>query len=263
MSTINVAVNGALGKMGQQVLSAVSGESDMRALAGSDAAAVSDTVSLPDGSSSLPLSSSPRDALDGVQVVVDFTNAEGASEVMRTAAPRKVNVVIGSTGIQDAAIHEAGALAEEHGVGIIIAPNFALGAVVMTHLARVAAPFFDYADLTEMHHENKIDAPSGTALAIARAASEGKGASFEAPQPEKELVAGTRGGVLDGVTIHSARMPGRVAHHELVFGALGQTLTLRHDSVSRESFMPGVLMAIREVVKRPGLTVGLDKLLAL
>ena len=258
-----MVVNGALGKVGQQVLSAVEGEDGMSVLAGVDLAAGSSAVSLPYGSKTISLSSSLHDVIEGAHVVVDFTNAEGASGVIRTAAPRKVNVVIGSTGIQEAAIQEADALAREHGVGIIIAPNFALGAVVMTHLAKVAAPFFDYADLTEMHNENKIDAPSGTALAIARASVEGKGGPFEAPQPQEELVAGTRGGTVDGVTIHSGRMPGRVAHHELVFGALGQTLTLRHDSVSRESFMPGVLMAIREVVKRQGLTVGLDKLLGL
>ncbi len=263
MASINVVVNGALGKMGQQVLSAVSGEDDMRPVAGVDLAARQATVSTPDGAASVPLSSSLSDVLDGADVVVDFSNAEGASGVIREAAPHKVNVVVGSTGMQEAALDEAVALASEHGVGIIIAPNFAMGAVVMTHLAKIAAPFFDYADLTEMHHENKIDAPSGTALAIARAAAEGKGGAFTAPEAEKELVAGTRGGTLDGVTIHSARMPGRVAHHELVFGALGQTLTLRHDSVSRDSFMPGVLLAIREVTSRPGLTVGLDKLLGL
>ena len=263
MAPINVVVNGALGRMGQQVLSAVSGEDDMRAVAGVDQAAKDDTVSTPDGAVSVPLSSSLSDVLDGVDVVVDFSNAEGASGVIRDAAPRKVNVVVGSTGIEEAALEEAAALAEEHGVGIIIAPNFAMGAVVMTHLARIAAPYFEYADLTEMHHENKIDAPSGTAIAIAQATAEGKGGSFEAPQAEKEIVEGTRGGTLDGVTIHSARMPGRVAHHELVFGALGQTLTLRHDSVSRESFMPGVLLAVREIGNRPGLTVGLDKLLGL
>jgi 4-hydroxy-tetrahydrodipicolinate reductase len=263
MSPINVVVNGALGKMGQQVLSAVSSEDDMRAVAGVDHVADDSTVSTPDGAVSVPLSSSLTDVLDGVDVVVDFTNAEGALGVIRDAAPSKVNVVVGSTGIQQDGIEEAAALANEHGAGIIIAPNFAMGAVVMTHLARIAAPFFDYADLTEMHHENKIDAPSGTALAIAQATVEGKGGAFTAPEAEKELVLGTRGGTLDGVTIHSARMPGRVAHHELVFGALGQTLTLRHDSVSRDSFMPGVLLAIREVGSRPGLTVGLDKLLGL
>ena len=263
MAPINVVVNGALGRMGQQVLSAVSDEDDMCAVAGVDYAAKDATVSTPDGAVSVPLSSSLSDVLDGVDVVVDFSNAEGASGVIREAAPRGVNVVVGSTGIEEAALEEAAALASEHSVGIMIAPNFAMGAVVMTHLARIAAPYFDYADLTEMHHENKIDAPSGTAIAIAQATAEGKGEAFEAPEAEKEIVAGTRGGTLGGVSIHSARMPGRVAHHELVFGALGQTLTLRHDSVSRESFMPGVLLAVREIGNRPGLTVGLDKLLGL
>ena len=146
-------------------------------------------------------------------------------------------------------------------MGIVVAPNFALGAVLMIHLAKVAGRFFDYAELTEMHHEAKIDAPSGTALAIARAAAAGKGGEFIAPKAEKEILPGTRGGVLEGVSIHSGRMQGRMAHHELVFGTLGQTLTIRHDSISRESFMPGVVMAIREAVKGPGLTVGLDKIM--
>ena len=183
--------------------------------------------------------------------------------MIRAAAPRKVNVVIGSTGITDAIYQEADAAASEHGIGIIIAPNFALGAVLMIALAKRAARFFDYADLTEMHHEAKIDSPSGTALAIANAALEGKPGGFVAPQSEKELIEGARGATHQGISVHSARMPGRVAHHELVFGALGQTLTIRHDSVNRESFMPGVVMAINEVVKRKGLTVGLDKIMGL
>ena len=263
MEPIRVVVHGVLGKMGQQVLATLCGEADMEPVGGADALASGDTVALPDGSGSLPLSSSLEDMLGEAQVVVDFSSAAGATAVMRTAASRKVNVVIGSTGIQPDAIEEGGILAEEHGIGIIIAPNFAMGAVLMIHLARVAARFFDYADLTEMHHEAKIDAPSGTAIAIVKAAFEGKGGEFLAPQPEKVLVPGTRGGTSGGVTIHSARMPGRMAHHELVFGAQGQTLTIRHDSINRESFMPGVMMAVREAVKRPGLTVGLDKIMGL
>ena len=195
--------------------------------------------------------------------MVDFSSAEGAVSVIRTATANGVNVVVGTTGLTDANVQEAESLANEHNVGVIIAPNFAVGAVLMIHLAKLAARFFDYADLIEMHHEAKIDSPSGTALAIARAAVEGKGGSFVSPKSEKELLEGARGGVYDGVNIHSARMPGRVAHHELVFGTLGQTLTIRHDSVNRESFMPGVLMAIKEVVNRKGLTVGLDKIMGL
>jgi 4-hydroxy-tetrahydrodipicolinate reductase len=138
-----------------------------------------------------------------------------------------------------------------------------MGAVLMIHLTKVASRFFDYADLTEMHHEAKIDAPSGTALAIARAAVEGKAGEFINVEAEKEMIEGPRGGDFQGISVHSARMPGRMAHHELVFGALGQTLTIRHDSINRESFMPGVTMAIREVVNRKGLTVGLENIMGL
>ena len=263
MAPIKVVVHGVLGRMGQEVLRAVTGEAGMDPVGGADQQADVGVLSLPDGSGNIPLSNSLGNVLGDAQVVVDFSSAEGAMEVMRTSAASKVNVVVGSTGLQDAALQEADALAREQQVGIMIAPNFALGAVLMTHLVKQAARFFDYADLTEMHHEAKIDAPSGTALAIARAAADGKGATFTAPAAEKELVAGARGGVSGGVSIHSARMPGRVAHHELVFGALGQTLTIRHDSINRESFMPGVIMAIREVVKGPGLIVGLDRVMGL
>jgi len=263
MDPIKVAVNGALGKMGQEVLKVLCREPDMEPIGAADIRAANSTLSLPDGAGSIPLSNSLENILKGAQVVVDFSNAEGAMSAIRTATARKVNVVIGSTGIAETSVEEAKSLSLEHGVGIIIAPNFALGAVLMMHLARVAGRFFDYVELTEIHHEAKIDAPSGTALAIARAAVEGRGGPFIAPKAEKEILPGTRGGVHEGVSIHSGRMPGRVAHHELVFGTLGQTLTLRHDSINRESFMPGVAMAIRSVVKSPCLTVGLEKVLGL
>ena len=263
MSTINVIVHGALGKMGQEVLNAVTSAEDMCSVGAADLAADPGSVTLPDGSGQIPLSSDLSQVLSGADVVVDFSNATGAMSAIRTASAHRVNVVVGSTGLGDDNYQEADGLANEHGVGIIIAPNFAMGAVLMIHLAREASRFFDYADLTEMHHEAKIDAPSGTALAIARAAVEGKSGGFVNVEAEKELITGPRGGDYEGISVHSARMPGRVAHHELVFGGLGQTLTIRHDSVSRESFMPGVTMAIREVVKRTGLTVGLEKLMGL
>lgn len=260
---ISVVVHGVMGKMGQQVLDAVTREDGLTPVGAADITASEASIALPDGSASIPLASAVGDVLQDADVVVDFSSAEGAASVIRAAAPRNVNVVIGSTGITDAIYQEADAAAAEHGVGIIIAPNFALGAVLMIALAKQAARFFDYADLTEMHHEAKIDSPSGTALAIANAAIEGKAGGFVAPQSEKELIDGARGATHQGISVHSARMPGRVAHHELVFGALGQTLTIRHDSVNRESFMPGVVMAINEVVKRKGLTVGLDKIMGL
>ena len=263
MEPIKVVVHGVLGKMGQQVLDTVCGEGDLQPVGGADKSSQLGTHTLPDNSGTMPISNSLEDVISGADVVVDFTNADGAMSAMRTASAHKVNVVIGSTGITDAILDAAKNLAQEHQVGIIVAPNFALGAVLMIHLAKVSGRFFDYAELTEMHHEAKIDAPSGTALAIARAAVEGKAGSFTAPQAEKETLPGTRGGAYEGVSIHSGRMPGRMAHHELVFGTLGQTLTLRHDSINRESFMPGVVMAIREAVKAPGLTVGLENLMGL
>ena len=249
--------------MGLEVLKAVSSDNGMCLIAAVDRRATGELIPIPESSDSLVVSPVLEDSLGDAHVVVDFTNAEGAATVIQTAAANKVNVVIGSTGIPNEVVREANVLADENGVGIVIAPNFAMGAVLLMHLAKQAARFFDYADLTEMHHEAKIDAPSGTAIAIAKSAVEGKDGGFLNPKAEKEIVAGTRGGNLDGVTIHSARMPGRVAHHELVLGAIGQTLTIRHDSINRESFMPGVKMAIRHVVKSSGLTVGLDKIMGL
>ena len=263
MSSINVAVHGALGKMGQEVLRAVTNAPDMNPAGAADRMANPGQLSLPDGSGSAPISNNLADVLADVDVVVDFSSADGAMSVIRTAAAHKVNAVIGSTGLSDENYAEAAQLASEHSVGVIIAPNFAMGAVIMIHLAKVASRFFDYADLTEMHHEAKIDAPSGTALAIAGAAAEGKGSPFTNVKAEKELIAGPRGGDFQGVSVHSARMAGLVAHHQLVFGALGQTLTIRHDSMNRESFMPGVTMAIREVVNKTGLTVGLENIMGL
>ena len=264
MDATRVVVQGAYGKMGLETVGAVCGADDMELVgAVSMRGRAGDVYALPDGSGEVPLSDSPADVLAGADVVVDFTNADGAMSAIRAATAGGANVVTGSTGMSEAQLEEAGRLADDSGKCVIVAPNFALGAVLLIHLAGVAAPFFDYADLTEVHHEAKLDAPSGTALAIARAAAAARGEPFVAPPAEMETLAGTRGGSLDGVVIHSGRMTGRVAHHELVFGALGQTLTLRHDSINRESFMPGVLLAIRRSTEMSGLTVGLEKLLGL
>ena len=263
MESISLVIHGAFGKMGEQVVRAVCKEPGLAPVGAVSRSAQRGTYALPGGSGDVPVSSSLEDVIEGAQVVVDFTSAEGAMSAMRTGAAHKTNVVTGSTGLTEANLEEADSLCREHGVSIISAPNFALGAVLMIHLAKEAGRFFDYAELTEMHHEAKIDAPSGTALAIANAAVKGKGSTFYAPKAEKEIIAGTRGGVHDGVSIHSGRMPGRMAHHELVFGTLGQTLTLRHDSINRESFMPGVVMAIRQAVESTGLTVGLENIMGL
>ena len=263
METIRAIVHGVYGKMGQEAVRAICREADMALVGVASRSAQPGSYPLPDGSGSVPLSNRLEEVIAGADVVVDFTSAEGAMTAMRTASASKVNVVTGSTGLTEADLQEAEELYRQHEVCIVVAPNFALGAALMAHLARIAAPYFDYADLAEMHHEAKKDAPSGTALAVARAVVEGRGRSFLSPRAEKETLPGTRGGVLQGVNIHSARMPGRVAHHELVFGTLGQTLTIRHDSVSRESFMPGVMLAIREAVKAPRFVLGLENVLGL
>ena len=267
MAQINVVVHGVLGNMGQETLRMAMAADDMNPVGAADAAAAPGTLALPDGSGQIPLSNDLAAVLSGADptpdVVVDFSRADGAVAALRTATAAGVNVVVGTTGLGESDYAEADALANEHGVGVMIAPNFAMGAVLMIHLAKRAARFFEYADLTETHHEAKIDAPSGTALAIAQAVVDGKGGGFASVPAEKELIAGPRGGVYEGVSVHSARMPGRVAHHELTFGGLGQTLTIRHDSISRESFMPGVAMAVRDAVNRKGLIVGLENIMGL
>ena len=151
--------------------------------------------------------------------------------------------------------------ARAKGVGVVVAPNFALGAVVLQSLVQKAAPFFDYVDIIESHHEAKIDAPSGTSIAIAQAAADGR--EFVRKDPERENLPGSMGAQVGGVGIHTLRQPGRSAHHEVVFGAQGQTLTLKHDTLGRDCYMPGVLRAIREVVNIKGLVLGLDKILGI
>ena len=135
------------------------------------------------------------------------------------------------------------------------------GAVLLMHVAKQIAPFFDYADIIEMHHEAKIDAPSGTSIAMAQAISKDK--QFKRNRPQKETLSGTTGGEYDGIGIHSIRLPGRSAHHEVIFGTFGQTLSLMHDALGRDCYMPGVVRAVREVVNLKGLVVGLDKILGL
>ena len=265
MSEITVAVNGVLGRMGSTVLDAVEQEPGMVPVAGVDVFAGSKTSVATSGGAELPLTTDLASLFGTVKpdVVVDFTNAEGGTTAMRTCITNGVRCVSGSTGISPADLAAIGASADAAKIGIISASNFALGCVVLIHLARIASSYFDYADVIESHHEMKIDAPSGTALSIVQAMLEGKGSDFNQNVVEKELLEGTRGGSTGGVNVHSARMPGRVARHEVVFGALGQTLTLLHDSVDRNSFMPGVMLAVRRVMDENSMVVGLDKVLGL
>jgi 4-hydroxy-tetrahydrodipicolinate reductase len=263
-SQITIAVNGALGRMGQTVMSAVNADDAMQLVAGIDAAASAAMVSAP-GTDEVPLGADAASVIAATspQVIVDFSNATGAMAVARAALPAGVRLVSGSTGLSADDLKEIEAMVDVAGTAAISAPNFAMGAVLLTHLARIASRYFDYADLIESHHEAKLDAPSGTALAIAEAMAQGRGGDFEQNIAEKETLPGTRGGSFNGINVHSARMVGRVARHEVVFGATGQTLTMIHDSINRDSFMPGVLMAVKQVMVQNGLVIGLDKVLGL
>lgn len=263
MPLISVVVHGALGRMGAEVVAALCREPDMEPVGAVDKRPQGDTLALPDGSGSIPFSTNLEEMLSATSphVVVDFTNADASLAAVPVAATHGANLVIGTTGLSEDDLKELDRIARERGVGIIAAPNFALGAVVLMHLARQAAPFFDYVDIIESHHESKIDAPSGTALAIARAVAEH--GRYKRNYPEKEPLAGTRGGEYEGIGLHSVRMAGRSAHHEVIFGTAGQTVSLRHDTLGRDCYMPGVMRAIREVVSVKGLVVGLDKVLGL
>ena len=263
MANLRVAVNGATGKMGREVIAALSREPDMEPVGAVCLQDRGASLDLPDGAGAIPQSTSLEDILKNTSpdVLVDFTHAEASMAASRIAAGRGTQLVVGTTGLSEEDIEELDRLSRERGIGIIVAPNFALGAVLLMHLARQAAPFFEYAEIIESHHENKIDAPSGSALAMARAMAEG--GQFKLNRPKKETLPGTRGGQYNGISIHSVRMAGRSAHHEVVLGTAGQTLSLRHDTLSRDCYMPGVMRAVREVVKLKGLVVGLDKILGL
>jgi 4-hydroxy-tetrahydrodipicolinate reductase len=198
---------------------------------------------------------------NGGQVVVDFTEAEAARENLRWCAENGVHAVVGTTGLTEADYDELRANFTRS--NCVVAPNFAIGAVLMMKLSEIAAPFFESVEVVELHHDAKRDAPSGTAmLTVERIAA----ASQEwSPDPTTtELIEGARGGKGPaGIPVHSLRLRGLVAHQEVLFGTTGQSLSIRHDSYDRSSFMPGVLLAVKRVADRPGVTIGLDALLDL
>ena len=203
------------------------------------------------------------------QVVVDFSRPEATAAAVEGLLSEGVHLVSGTTGLPPEVMDDLGNLAgkADHG-NAVWAPNFALGAVLAMHFAAVAGRFYPAAEVIELHHQGKADAPSGTALRTARAIAATRGGlpvnrGPEPPGTGSESVPGVRGGEVEGVRVHSVRLPGLVAHQEVIFGGQGEVLTLRHDSLDRSSFMPGVLLAVQAVSTRPGLTVGLEPLLGL
>ena len=263
MKPIRVVVHGALGRMGTEIIKTVCREPDMELVGAVDLRIKEDNLAKPDGSGSVPASASLDSILTTCQtdVLVDFSIAQAAMPAVRTAIQRGVNLVIGTTGLAADEINEIERLTQASGVGAVVASNFALGAVLMMHLARLSAKYFDYAEIIELHHHLKADAPSGTALATARKMAEARGGPFEVPKQKK--ASSSRGEQAEGIAIHSVRLPGLLAHQEVILGGPGQTLSIRHDTISRECFMPGVMMAIKKVIGHRGLIYGLDALLGL
>ena len=261
MPPIRVVVNGATGRMGVETVAAVSQEEDLELVGATCHKDRGPILNTPNGE--VPLLTSLAKLLDQVlpDVVVDFTNATACMEAALAAGSRSTHLVLGSSGISADHLKQLDALANNNNIGIVVAPNFALGAVILKRLAEQTAPYFDYVDIVESHHEAKIDSPSGFALALSGSLGEQK--KFRRNQPEKENLLNTRGGQQNGVSVHSIRMPGKSAHHEVIFGAVGQTVTLRHDTLGRDCYMPGVVHCIRDVVKRRGLVVGLENILGL
>ncbi len=262
--TIKVMISGS-GKMGREVLRAVAAEPDLEPVAVVDLFAKEDHTTLPDGAGDVPCDTSPAALIARTHpdVIVDFTNADWTPKLAREALDAGVRLVIGTTGLSDAFVTELGAECRKRGTGAVLAANFALGAVLMQHMATIAARFYGHAEIIEMHHDGKADAPSGTSLATARGMAEAREGPFTRPKTEKQTLPGARGGETSGITIHSVRLPGLVAHQQVMFGAPGETLTIRHDSMGRESFMPGVILAVREVMQRKELIIGLESLLGL
>lgn len=264
MDRIRVVVTGALGKMGQVILTTVSRQPDMEAVGGVDLNPPVECLSLPSGVL-VPIGGDLAAMIERVQpqVVVDFSHASATPALARVALSHGVSLVVGTSGLAPSDLQEMKQLSQKNGVGAVVAPNFSLGAVLMMHVCKIVAPFFDYAEIIEMHNEAKADAPSGTAVATARLLAETHGKPFQYNVPRKETLAGARGANAEGVAIHSVRTPGAVGIQEVILGGLGEILTIRHDSVSRESFTPGVMLAIRSVGKRKDLVYGLDKLLGI
>jgi 4-hydroxy-tetrahydrodipicolinate reductase len=244
---IRVGVLGARGRMGLEVCKAVDAADDLELVAMID-----------EGDWLFNASDA------GAQVLVDFTTPDVVMDNLHWAVDQGINCVVGTTGFTEQRLSRVRTwLSRKPEVGVIIAPNFGIGAVLMMQFAARAARYYESAEIIEMHHPRKLDAPSGTAGHTARLIAAARAEVGLGPMPDatKEEVAGARGAEVEGVRVHAVRATGLVAHQEVLFGTQGETLTIRHDSLDRSSFMPGVLLAVRSVLDRPGLTVGIDSLL--
>jgi 4-hydroxy-tetrahydrodipicolinate reductase len=253
--------------MGQATCNAVLGAEDLELVAAAGKGSIGGALRAAVGAAPEGLVVGDLDSLAGsrLDVVVDFSKPDATMAAARALLPRGTHLVSGTTGLPEAAFEELRGLADGDGGNVVWAPNFALGAVLGMHFAAIAARWYPAAEVIELHHDRKVDAPSGTALRTAKAiaAARKAGAAAGTPGPAGGEAPPPRGEDVDGVRVHSVRLPGLVAHQEVLFGGEGELLTIRHDSLDRTSFMPGVLLAVRAVGGRPGLTVGLEPLLGL
>ena len=240
---IKVAVLGSRGRMGSEVVKAVTEAKDLELVAELDLGDSLDTL-----------------VAAGAQVVVDFTTPDSVMANLEFVISKNIHAVIGTTGFDDARIAKIKSLLSTSKSGVLIAPNFAIGAVLMMEFATKAAKYFESAEIIELHHPNKVDAPSGTAARTAELMSAArKEAGLSAgPDATTTSLDGARGATVGQIPVHSVRLRGLVAHQEVLLGGIGETLTIRHDSIDRVGFMPGVLLGVRQVVNHPGLTFGLE-----
>jgi 4-hydroxy-tetrahydrodipicolinate reductase len=262
---LKVAVLGAGGRVGRVVAEAVARAHDLELAAAIDPAHAGELVAAGEGRA---IAASIEELEErGVEVAVDFTTADAARANLAWLADHGVHAVVGTTGLGDADLEALGARFERSGASCLVVPNFAIGAVVMARLAAIAARYLEGAEIVELHHDRKLDAPSGTARATARAMLEARREAGLDPWPPPPSAStgdpAARGATVFGVQVHAVRLPGLVAHQEVVLGAPGQALTIRHDVFDRSAFVPGVLLAIRTAPGRRGLSVGLEALLDL
>jgi 4-hydroxy-tetrahydrodipicolinate reductase len=244
---IRVGVLGARGRMGSEVVRAVEAAKDMEVVAAIDA--------------DDPLSTLV-DA--GAEVVVDFTHPDVVMDNLAFCISNGIHCVVGTSGFDQSRLDAVAAMvADQPSVGVLIAPNFGIGAVLLMRFSEIAARYYESAEIIELHHPRKADAPSGTAAHTARLIAAAREGMDPMPDATTQEEPGARGAVVDGVRVHSLRISGMIAHQEVVFGGESETLTIRQDSLHRTSFMPGVVLSVREIVGRPGLAVGLDKYLDL
>lgn len=247
--TIKVAVFGAAGRMGRTVCDAVTEAPDLELVA---------AVDLDDDRDALPRA--------GAQVAIDFTRPDAVFGNIEYCVANGIHVVVGTSGFDEARLDAVRTLlGPDPKVGVLVAPNFGIGAVLMMRFAEKAARFFESVEIVELHHPDKVDAPSGTARHTAELIGAARAAAGCPPIPDAttDALDGARGASVAGVPVHGVRLRGLTAHQEVLFGTRGEVLTIRHDSLDRSSFMPGVLLGVRGVVTRPGLTVGIDELLDL